>query len=126
MAGKIIADQIQSTTAGTLDTKYVVDGSAKAWVSFDNASTATIEESLNISNIVDFAAGETQVNLTNNMTNANYCIPASAGRTTSGGSPGAQWIYGPASSRWQHETMANGGSYMDADNNYSAALGDLA
>jgi hypothetical protein len=117
-------DTLQSTTGG--DVTLTNQSAAKAWVSFDNASTATIEESLNISNIVDFGTGETQVNLTNNMTNANYCIPASAGRTTSGGSPGAQWIYGPASFRWQHETMANGGSYMDADNNYSAALGDLA
>ena len=31
MAGKIIADQIEHSTAGSLDTQYVVNGSAKAW-----------------------------------------------------------------------------------------------
>jgi hypothetical protein len=35
MAGKIIADQIEHSTAGSLDTSYVVNGSAKAWVNFD-------------------------------------------------------------------------------------------
>jgi len=110
----------------TVATTFVTNGSAKAYVSFDNVSTATIEASLNVSSITDAAVGETQVNLTSNMSSATYCITACAGRTTSGGSPAAQWIYGPTASKWQHETMANGGSYMDADNNYSAALGDLA
>ena len=110
----------------TVATTFVTNGSAKAYVSFDNVSTATIEASLNVSSITDAAVRETQVNLTSNMSSATYCITACAGRTTSGGSPAAQWIYGPTASKWQHETMANGGSYMDADNNYSAALGDLA
>jgi len=115
-----------SALNGTDPITLTKQSAAKAWVSFDNASTATIEESLNISSIVDFAAGETQVNLTNSMSSANYCITASAGRTSSGGSPGAQWMYGVLAIRWQHETMSNGGAYMDADHNYSAALGDLA
>ena len=117
-------DVVETSSGGA--TTLTKQSASKAWVSFDNASTATIEESFNISNIVDFAAGETQVNLTNSMSSANYCITASAGRTNSGGSPGAQWMYGVLAIRWQHETMSNGGSYMDADNNYSAALGDLA
>jgi len=115
-----------SAANGTDPVTLTKQSAAKAWVSFDNASTATIEESLNVSSITDMSAGETQVNLTNNMSSATYCITACAGRTTSGGSPAAQWIYEPTASKWQHETMANGGSYMDADNNYSAALGDLA
>jgi hypothetical protein len=32
MAGKIIADQIEHSTAGSLNTSYVVQGSAKAWL----------------------------------------------------------------------------------------------
>lgn len=117
-------DVVETSSGGA--TTLTKQSAAKAWVSFDNVSTATIEESFNISSIADMAAGETQVNLTNSMSSANYCITASAGRTSSGGSPGAQWIYGAIASRWQHETMSNGGSYMDADNNYSSALGDLA
>ena len=115
-----------SDTAGTGPVTLTKQEAVKAYVSFDNVSTATIEASLNVSSITDAAVGETQVNLASNMSSATYCITACAGRTTSGGSPAAQWIYGPTASKWQHETMANGGSYMDADNNYSAALGDLA
>jgi hypothetical protein len=46
MAGKIIADQIEHSTAGSLDTSYVVNGSAKAWFHF-NMSAATLQDSLN-------------------------------------------------------------------------------
>ena len=34
MAGKIIADTLEHSTAGSLDTQYVVQGSAKAWCKF--------------------------------------------------------------------------------------------
>jgi hypothetical protein len=122
--------EIRATTisdaAGTGPITLTGQAAVRAYISFDNATTATIEESLNIASITDQAAGETQVNLSNNMSSSEYCIVASAGRTTSGGSPAAQWMYEPTASKWQHETMANGGSYIDADNNYSAAFGDLA
>ena len=115
-----------SDSAGTGPITLTKQAAVRAYVSFDNASTATIEESLNIASITDLAAGETQVNLSNNMSSSEYCIVASAGRTTSGGSPGMQWMYAPTASKWQHETMSNSSTYMDADNNYSAAFGDLA
>ena len=35
MAGKIIADTLEHSTAGSLTTDYVVNGSAKAWIRFD-------------------------------------------------------------------------------------------
>ena len=119
-------DSLNNTT--TVDTKFVTNGSAKAWVNFNNVAIATIEESLNISTITDFAEGETQVNIANNMSSATYCITACSGRTTSGGSPMA-WIYNPIASRWQHETIGNSaveGDYIDADHNYGAAHGELA
>jgi hypothetical protein len=34
--GKIKADTLEHSTAGSLDTQYVVNGSAKAWVFFDS------------------------------------------------------------------------------------------
>lgn len=116
-----------SDTAGTGPITLTGQAAVKAYVSFDNASTATIEESLNVSSINDLATGETQVNLSNNMSSSEYCIVASAGRTSYTGQPAGQWMYAPTSSKWQHETMPNdGSSYQDCDNNYSAAFGDLA
>lgn len=81
MAGKIIADQIQSTSAGTLDTQYVVKGSAKAWINFGTGS-ATIRDSLNHSSVTDNAVGDFSPVMTNAMGNANYAQSASMSRAT--------------------------------------------
>ena len=115
-----------SAANGTDPVTLTKQAAAKAWVSFTSVSTTAIDESFNVSSISDSGTGETAVNLANNMSSSTYCITACAGRTTSSGSPGAQWIYQPLANKWNHETMQNGGAYTDADNNYSAALGDLA
>ena len=50
MAGKIVADQLEHSTAGSLDTSYVVNGSAKSWGA-QLTTTGTSGDSLNISTI---------------------------------------------------------------------------
>ena len=77
MAGKIIADQIQSTTAGTVDTKYVVDGTLKAWCSANSAGT-NIHESLNISSLTDTSAGKQALNFTKSFSGQYYLANANA------------------------------------------------
>ena len=72
MAGKIIADQIQSTTAGTLDTKYVVDGSAKHWINFNGTGTLSIRNSLNASSFIDTSTGWYKSNFSNNFLTGDY------------------------------------------------------
>ena len=57
--GKIKADTLEHSTAGSLDTSYVVNGSAKAW---DNNNTGsggslTSTDSFNISSRTDVATG---------------------------------------------------------------------
>ena len=78
MAGKIIADQIQSTTAGTLDTKYVVDGSSKSWVQFYGYTGALVtNNSLNVASLTDNGTGEYGVNFSSSFSSANYSRTAS-------------------------------------------------
>jgi hypothetical protein len=77
MAGKIIADQIEHSTAGSLDTSYVVNGSAKAWITFSGNGT-TVRDSSNTSSLVDDGAGIYSYNLTSSMSNANYTSNSSA------------------------------------------------
>jgi len=75
MAGKIVADQLEHSTAGSLDTQYVVNGSAKAWISMTSA--AVLQDSFNVSSAADNGTGDFQVNFSNNMNNSNYsAIPA--------------------------------------------------
>ena len=72
MAGKIIADQIEHSTAGSLDTSYVVNGSVKAWARFNGTGTAAIDDSFNIASLNDNGTGNYTVNYTNSMSNDNY------------------------------------------------------
>jgi len=76
MAGKIIADQIEHSTAGSLDTSYVVNGSAKAW--FSAVTWATADNSLNVSSISDDATGQSTVSWSNSFADDDYTIAGSS------------------------------------------------
>ena len=53
MAGKIVADTLEHSTAGSIATNYVVEGSAKAWAGVTDAAGTTLNQSLNISSLTD-------------------------------------------------------------------------
>jgi len=69
MAGKIIADTLEHSTAGTVDTQFVVNGSAKAWM---RETHATVHDSMNVSSAVDGGSGDTVMNFSSAMGNSNY------------------------------------------------------
>jgi hypothetical protein len=68
--GKIKADTLEHSTAGSLDTKFVVNGSAKAWVFATNA--AVLNDSLNVSSGTDHGSGDYSYALTNAFSDENY------------------------------------------------------
>ena len=78
--GKIKADTLEHSTAGSLDTQYVVQGSSKAWINFDGNST-NIRGSFNVSSQTDVSSGRDQITLTNAMNNAGYSIGYLLGST---------------------------------------------
>ena len=82
MAGKIVADQIEHSTAGSIATNYVVNGSTKVWCNNDQNGTHDIGDSFNISSISDIQAGSTQYTYTSAMANANHA-PHTSGFDTS-------------------------------------------
>jgi hypothetical protein len=65
--GKIKADTLEHSTAGSLDTSYVVNGSLKYW-GFINQVTGTIEDTLNIASELDNGTGDTTITLSSAMT----------------------------------------------------------
>jgi|TARA_A100001391_G_C4950588_1_gene247070 hypothetical protein len=81
MAGKIVADTIEGTTTtetvggsavtipNSTDTKFVVNGSAKAWIQFV-MGTPTISSSLNISTMTDTADGDAAANIISSFASA--------------------------------------------------------
>ena len=82
MAGKIIADTLEHSTAGSLTTDYVVNGSAKMWGTVDQSATHTIDDSFNLASVTDNGTGRSEFSFSNNMNNAFYCA---TGMTRDGG-----------------------------------------
>ena len=86
MAGKIVADTLEHSTAGSVDTQYVVDGSAKHWVHFNGQGTIAIYTggSLNTSSLTDNGTGNYDVFTTNNFSGAdnNFVSGNSSGNQT--------------------------------------------
>ena len=76
--GKIKADTLEHSTAGSLDTQYVVNGSAKAYSLWDMADlsgtggTTGIDTSFNVSSMDDDGTGDFGINFTNSFSSVNY------------------------------------------------------
>jgi hypothetical protein len=56
----------------TVGTSYVVNGSTKAWANFTGVSSTAVRDSLNVSSLTDNGTGNTTVNFSSAMNNANY------------------------------------------------------
>ena len=85
--GTLKADTLTHSTAGSLATNFVVEGSSKAWANFDgDASGIAIRDSFNVASNTDNGTGDYTITFTNSMANVGYCI-AGAGEAGGGGSP---------------------------------------
>jgi len=73
--GKIKADTLEHSTAGSLDTKFVVNGSAKAWIHFNGtASGAAANDSLNLSSMTDNGTADYTSAWSSVFSNAFYSV----------------------------------------------------
>ena len=69
--GTLKADTLTHSTAGSLATNFVVNGSAKAWIGWVYSSgDIVISDSFNISGSTDTGTGDAQFSLTNAMESA--------------------------------------------------------
>ena len=121
MAGKIIADQIEHSTAGSLDTQYVVNGSAKAHVRFIGAGTVAISGySLNVSSVTDFGTGNYEAVLINSLAaNEGVHFRTSNNKQTGDASTGA-------ANKMPIFTENSNGTASDSNRCYCSVYGDLA
>ena len=81
--GIIKADTLTHSTAGSLATNFVVNGSAKAWAQQDGA-TAAAQDSFNVASITDEATGSASFTMTNVMSNSNFSATALTGYKAAG------------------------------------------
>jgi len=122
MAGKIVADTLEHSTAGSIATNYVVDGSAKSWTSI-NQSTPAIIQSLNTASITDSGVGIIDPNFTNNMNAVGWCSIASLRNT---GNYVHATILTDATSKCRAQSLINANTGEDSIDIGVANYGDLA
>jgi hypothetical protein len=72
MAGKIIADTLETGAGADIPTSYVVNGSAKAWVNFNGTGTIAARDSLNVSSLTDSGTGNYRVVFSSALANDDY------------------------------------------------------
>ena len=70
--GKIVADQIQHSSEGTVGTQYVVSGSAKFICNWNGETSTTVNDSFNQSSQTDHGTGDHTHTFTNNFANVFY------------------------------------------------------
>ena len=115
----------------TVETGYVVNGSAKAWVNF-TGSTTTINSSLNVASLSDHGTGDFTVNISNAFLSGSS-LSATYGANPASGSA-KNFSCGPLYTRtttasaisWACED-SNGAAYDNSIyGNHMAVVGDLA
>ena len=128
MAGKIVADTLEHSTAGYLDTSYVVNGSAKAWNCFNEGTGSTLRDSLNVASITDNGLSNFDTNFTNNMSNDDYSFqatnhnPSGANPQIMAGTSATSKTTGEFGVRCQNYS----GTFSDVDGVMTTVHGDLA
>jgi len=80
--GKIKADTLEHSTAGSVDTQYVVNGSAKSWVNFNGSGTVAIRDSYNVSSLADSDVGIYTLSWSNSFANDDYSNAGTAGQNS--------------------------------------------
>jgi hypothetical protein len=109
----------------TVATGYVVNGSAKAWVSY-NGTTNAIRSSLNTSSMTDNATGDFAQNFTSSFDgNDNACAVGSKSNQTSN-SGNAMGLSVGSSGGQLSIVVYEVGTKVDALNNFFMTTGDLA
>lgn len=113
----------------TVETGYVVNGSAKAWVNFNGTGTIAVRDSMNVSSLIDNAAGDYGVSYSNSLANANYSYVT----TTSNGAAlraSTLSVVSVSSATYRTSTALSGyiasGTYTDNPQNNCVIHGELA
>lgn len=105
----------------TVETGYVVNGSAKAWVNF-NGTTLTTVSSAGISSVTDTAVGKYSVAFSSNFS----AVPSVTGGMTIPNYPGPMRVNPSTTTCQIFCTSAYASAYIDSSVTAIQAQGDLA
>ena len=124
------SDSVKSNTEKSIDTSYLYNGSAKAWIDHTQITTSAIRDSLNISSITDAGTGKTYpITLSNNMSSSSYAGSMYSSANTSDGYStfNNQYTGGLGSkttSNFGHNSYSS--DHVDAIRNDDIIFGELA
>ena len=118
-----IANNAVTVSEGGSATTSTVQGLCKVWAR-TNMSSAANPDSLNIGGMVDNSTGHFTIQLTNNMSDANYTVTCAADNTVSNTNTTNQ-VEGHAGGSYQILHKENG-SVVDTTSFGHSAHGDLA
>lgn len=123
--GKLKADQLEHSTAGSVDTKFVVEGTGKARGHFEG-SDATLDDSLNTSSLTDNGGnGSFSPQLTSSFANVNYSAVTECANSSNTASNSGSKAQTYATGSFNIVTTQNG-SGADVDDTVYIVVGDLA
>lgn len=127
MAGTIAADTLTHSTAGSIATNYVVEGSAKHWHTSDGSGTVAIDDSFNTSSMTDVGTGRYVFSFTNNFSTLNFSPTSNCNsNTASSWGDGGNATYNKTTSQYNIGSNNNSGSATDSNFVQVGAWGDLA
>lgn len=78
MAGKIVADTLEHSTAGSVTTDYVVEGVAKSWIKLNGTGTIADGGSLNVASVTDNGTGNYRFTYTDSFSGGGNSLQGSA------------------------------------------------
>jgi len=126
MAGTIVADTLTHSTAGSLTTDYVVNGSAKAWVSLNGTGTAAIRDSHNTSSITDAGTGVYYSTFSSAMNNASFSGGSHVIGLSNGDLVATGEATAPTTTTFRVGCRTVGGTLLDPEYAMTNVHGDLA
>ena len=124
--GTLKADTLTHSTAGSLDTNYVVEGSAKVWVNWKGTDTVGLNGSFNVSSGSDLGTANYQINYSNAMSDVNYSVGLGTNRQDDSGDHTFSNFYANTTALLKGRAFNTGASALDQAKWTANIHGDLA
>ena len=124
--GTLKADTLTHSTAGSLATNFVVQGSAKHWCMIANGGVPALSNSFNASSVSDDATGNFTISLSSAMQNTNQAALGMVSNSASNPSTSTCTGQLETTSTLAVETLDSSAASTDVSFNQFAIHGDLA
>jgi len=119
------SDSVKTNSSKSIDTSYIFNGVAKAWLQY-NQATPAMTGNFNITDVTDTSAGDFTPNLTNAMSALDYSATSAGGELNTNASGRISEVNPTNTSSYQVTTTNSAGTKADHTGNSNAIFGDLA